>query len=118
MWPVNQAFYPKFTRRTHYTPDDATRFWTPLTAAVTLMTFRLVLPHHLDNAFDLVNLTSALVGIGAAGCWRPDRGSGGLHGPPSSLLRHLARAGLNPLYASAYPFAGNCECLAAGVEEI
>jgi polysaccharide transporter, PST family len=40
--------------------------WIPLTAMVTLITFQLVLPNQLDDAFNLVNLTSALVGIVAA----------------------------------------------------
>jgi PST family polysaccharide transporter len=40
--------------------------WIPLTALVTLITFQLLLPHKLDHHFNIVNLTSALIGIGVA----------------------------------------------------
>jgi polysaccharide transporter, PST family len=45
--------------------------WIPLTALVTLMTFQLLLPHQLDNQFNFVNITAALVGIAAAALLAP-----------------------------------------------
>jgi polysaccharide transporter, PST family len=40
--------------------------WIPLVALSTVIIFQLLLPNHLDNQFNFVNLTSGLVGIGAA----------------------------------------------------
>jgi polysaccharide transporter, PST family len=37
--------------------------WIPLIALSTVMIFQLLLPNHLDNKFNLVNLTAALLGI-------------------------------------------------------
>jgi PST family polysaccharide transporter len=78
--------------------------WIPLTAMVTLMTFQLLLPNQLDNAFNLVNLTSALVGIVAAVLLAPKFSAVGIAW--SAVIAQLytmlafcavlARAGLNP----------------------
>jgi PST family polysaccharide transporter len=78
--------------------------WIPLTAMVTLMTFQLLLPNQLDNAFNLVNLTSAAVGIVAAVLLAPKFGAVGIAwsaviAQSYTLLAFcavLARAGLNP----------------------
>jgi polysaccharide transporter, PST family len=40
--------------------------WIPLVALCTVITFQLLLPNQLDNQFNLVNFTTALVGIAAA----------------------------------------------------
>ena len=78
--------------------------WIPLTALVTLMTFQLLLPHQLDKQFNIVNFTSALVGIGAAVLLAPKFGAIGIAwsaviAQAYTLLAFcvvLARAGLNP----------------------
>jgi O-antigen/teichoic acid export membrane protein len=78
--------------------------WIPLTAMVTLMTFQLLLPNQLDNAFNLVNLTSAVVGIVAAVLLAPKFSAVGIAwsaviAQSYTLLAFcvvLARAGLNP----------------------
>ena len=78
--------------------------WIPLTALVTLMTFQLLLPNQLDNSFNFVNFTSALVGIGAAVLLAPKYSAVGIAW--SAVISQaytvlafcviLARAGLNP----------------------
>jgi PST family polysaccharide transporter len=40
--------------------------WIPLTGLSTVFTFQLLLPNQLDNQFNVVNFTAALVNIGAA----------------------------------------------------
>jgi PST family polysaccharide transporter len=52
--------------------------WIPLTALVTLITFQLLLPHQLDNQFNIVNFTSAVVGIGAAVLLAPKFSAAGI----------------------------------------
>jgi PST family polysaccharide transporter len=79
--------------------------WIPLTALVTLITFQLLLPHQLDNQFNIVNFTAALVGIGAAVLLAPKFNAVGIAW--SAVISQaytvlafcvvLARAGLNPL---------------------
>jgi polysaccharide transporter, PST family len=78
--------------------------WIPLTAMVTLMTFQLLLPNQLDKGFNLVNLTSAIVGIVAAVLLAPKFSAVGIAW--SAVIAQgytvlafcavLARAGLNP----------------------
>jgi polysaccharide transporter, PST family len=78
--------------------------WIPLTALATLITFQLLLPHQLDNQFNIVNFTSALVGIGVAVLLAPGFGAVGIAW--STVIAQaftvlafcvvLARAGLNP----------------------
>ena len=78
--------------------------WIPLTALVTLMTFQLLLPHQLDNQFNFVNLTSALVGIAAAVLLAPKFSAAGIAWSAVIAQAYtvlafcvvLARAGLNP----------------------
>jgi PST family polysaccharide transporter len=82
--------------------------WIPLTALVTLITFQLLLPHQLDNHFNMVNFTSALVGIGAAVLLAPRFSAVGIAW--SAVISQsytvlafcfvLARAGLNPFLRS------------------
>src|ERR1700733_3479142 len=40
--------------------------WIPLVALCTVISFQWLLPNHLDNQFNIVNSTAALVGIGSA----------------------------------------------------
>jgi polysaccharide transporter, PST family len=40
--------------------------WIPLIALSTVVIFQLLLPNHLDNRFNFVNFTAALVGIGVS----------------------------------------------------
>src|SRR3984885_14862373 len=40
--------------------------WIPLVSLCTLIIFQLLLPNQLDNQFNIVNFTAALVGIGSA----------------------------------------------------
>jgi polysaccharide transporter, PST family len=40
--------------------------WIPLVALCTVIIFQLLLPNQLDNQFNIVNFTAALVGIGSA----------------------------------------------------
>jgi PST family polysaccharide transporter len=78
--------------------------WIPLTALVTLITFQLLLPHQLDNHFNIVNLTSALVGIGAAVLLAPKFSAVGIAWSAVIAQAYtvlafcivLVRAGLNP----------------------
>jgi polysaccharide transporter, PST family len=78
--------------------------WIPLTALVTLITFQLLLPHQLDNQFNIVNLTAALVGIGAAVLLAPRFSAVGIAWSAVIAQAYtvlafcvvLARAGLNP----------------------
>ena len=52
--------------------------WIPLTALVTVITFQLLLPNQLDNQFNIVNFTAALVGIAAAVLLAPKSGAVGI----------------------------------------
>jgi PST family polysaccharide transporter len=78
--------------------------WIPLTGLVTLMTFQLLLPNKLDNDFNFVNVTSALVGIGAAIALAPKFSAVGMAWAAVIAQAYtvlaffviLARAGLNP----------------------
>jgi polysaccharide transporter, PST family len=78
--------------------------WIPLTALVTLITFQLLLPHQLDDPFNVVNFTSALVGIGAAVLLAPRFSAVGIAWSAVIAQAYtvlafcvvLARAGLNP----------------------
>ncbi len=78
--------------------------WIPLTALVTLMTFQLLLPHQLDNQFNFVNITSALVGIAAAVLLAPRFSAVGIAWSAVIAQAYtvlafcivLSRAGLNP----------------------
>jgi len=86
--------------------------WIPLTALVTLITFQLLLPNQLDNSFNFVNFTSALVGIGAAVLLAPKYSAMGIAW--SAVISQaytvlafcvvLARAGLNPWRAVGHTF--------------
>jgi hypothetical protein len=78
--------------------------WIPLTALVTLMTFQLLLPNKLDYEFNVVNITSALVGIGAAVALAPKFSAVSIAWAAViaqaytvvAFLVILVRAGLNP----------------------
>jgi polysaccharide transporter, PST family len=78
--------------------------WIPLTALVTLITFQLLLPQQLDNQFNIVNFTSAFVGIGAGVLLAPRFNAVGIAwaaviSQAYTVLAFcvvLARAGLNP----------------------
>jgi polysaccharide transporter, PST family len=78
--------------------------WIPLIALCTVITFQLLLPNQLDNQFNIVNFTTALVGIGAALLLAPRFSAIGIAW--SAVISQLytliafavvlARAGLNP----------------------
>ncbi len=78
--------------------------WIPLVALCTVITFQLLLPNQLDNQFNIVNFTAALVGIGAALLLAPRFGAIGIAW--SAVIAQiytlvafsviLWRAGLNP----------------------
>jgi PST family polysaccharide transporter len=78
--------------------------WIPLIALCTVITFQLLLPNQLDNQFNIVNFTTALVGIGAALLLAPRFSAIGIAWSAVisqlySLIAFgvvLARAGLNP----------------------
>jgi PST family polysaccharide transporter len=78
--------------------------WIPLTALVTLITLQLLLPQQLDNQFNIVNFTSAFVGIGSGVLLAPRFNAVGIAwaaviSQAYTLLAFcvvLARAGLNP----------------------
>jgi PST family polysaccharide transporter len=78
--------------------------WIPLVALDTVITFQLLLPHQLDNQFNLVNFTNAVVGIAAALLLAPRFSALGIAW--SAVISQLyslvafafilGRAGLNP----------------------
>jgi PST family polysaccharide transporter len=78
--------------------------WIPLVALCTVIIFQLLLPHHLDNQFNVVNVTTGLIGIGAALLLAPRLGAVGIAwaavgAQTYTLLAFsviLWRAGLNP----------------------
>ena len=78
--------------------------WIPLTGLCTVVTFQLILPSQLDNQFNIVNFTAALVNILAALLLGPRYGAIGIAwsaviGQIYTLLAFaviLWRAGLNP----------------------
>jgi polysaccharide transporter, PST family len=78
--------------------------WIPLVALDTVITFQLLLPNQLDNQFNLVNFTTALVGIAAALLLAPRFSAVGIAWSAVisqiySLVAFafiLGRAGLNP----------------------
>jgi polysaccharide transporter, PST family len=82
--------------------------WIPLTALCTVITFQLLLPNHLDNQFNLVNLSAGLVGIAAALLLAPRFSAIGIAWAAviSQLYTVIAffivleRAGLNPFARS------------------
>jgi polysaccharide transporter, PST family len=79
--------------------------WIPLIALSTVIIFQLLLPNHLDNQFNFVNVTAGLVGVGAALLLAHRLGAIGIAW--SAVVAQiytliafsivLARAGLNPL---------------------
>jgi hypothetical protein len=74
-----------------------------------LITFQLLLPHKLDNHFNIVNLTAALIGIGAAMLLAPGFNAAGIAWAAVIAQAYtvlafcviLARAGLNPFAGSS-----------------
>jgi polysaccharide transporter, PST family len=84
--------------------------WIPLTALCTVIIFQVLLPNHLDNPFNMVNLTAALIGILAALLLAPRLGAVGIAWSAvcAQLFTLIAfsvilwRAGLNP-FAQAVP---------------
>jgi polysaccharide transporter, PST family len=78
--------------------------WIPLVALTTVITFQLLLPNQLDNQFNVVNLTTALVGVAAAFALAPHWKAVGIAWATviSQFYALLAfcfivwRAGLNP----------------------
>jgi PST family polysaccharide transporter len=86
--------------------------WIPLTGLCTVITFQLILPSQLDNQFNIVNFTAALVNIFAALMLAPRSGAIGIAwsaviGQIYTLLAFavvLWRAGLNPFpLSTAHP---------------
>jgi polysaccharide transporter, PST family len=83
--------------------------WIPLIALTTVIIFQLLLPNHLDNQFNLVNVTAGLLGIGAALLLAPRLGAIGIAwaavGAQTYTLAAFSviiwRAGLNPFAAVA-----------------
>jgi O-antigen/teichoic acid export membrane protein len=86
--------------------------WIPLIALTTVIIFQLLLPNHLDNQFNVVNVTAGLLGIGAALLLAPRLGAIGIAWAAVSAQTYtlaalsfiLWRAGLNP-FAPAAPAA-------------
>jgi PST family polysaccharide transporter len=86
--------------------------WIPLIALTTVIIFQLLLPNHLDNQFNFVNVTAGLLGIGAALLLAPRFGAIGIAWAAVSAQTYtlaafaflLWRAGLNP-FAPAAPGA-------------
>jgi PST family polysaccharide transporter len=86
--------------------------WIPLIALTTVIIFQLLLPNHLDNQFNFVNVTAGLLGIGAALLLAPRIGAIGIAWAAVSAQTYtlaafsfiLWRAGLNP-FAPAAPAA-------------
>jgi PST family polysaccharide transporter len=82
--------------------------WIPLTGLCTVVTFQLILPSQLDNQFNIVNFTAALVSILAALLLGPRYGAIGIAwsaviGQIYTLLAFaviLWRTGLNPFLLS------------------
>jgi PST family polysaccharide transporter len=82
--------------------------WIPLTGLVTVITFQLLLPNQLDNQFNIVNFTSALVGIAAAVLLAPKFSAVGIAWSAVIAQAYtvvafsviLGRAGLNPFARS------------------
>jgi len=78
--------------------------WIPLIALTTVIIFQLLLPNHLDNQFNFVNVTAGLLGIGAALLLAPKLGAIGIAWAAVSAQAYtlaafsviLWRAGLNP----------------------
>ena len=78
--------------------------WIPLVALSTVMVFQLLLPNHLDNQFNVVNFTAALLGIAAALLLAPRLGAVGIAWSAVSAQTYalvafsiiVSRAGLNP----------------------
>jgi O-antigen/teichoic acid export membrane protein len=52
--------------------------WIPLIAVCTVIIFQLLLPNHLDNQFNLVNVTAGFIGIGVAFLLAPKFGAVGI----------------------------------------
>ena len=52
--------------------------WIPLVALCTVIIFQLLLPNHLDNQFNFVNVTAGFTGIGAALLLAPGFGAVGI----------------------------------------
>ena len=52
--------------------------WIPMIALSTVIIFQLLLPNHLDNQFNFVNLTAGVVGIAAALMLAPRFGAVGI----------------------------------------
>jgi polysaccharide transporter, PST family len=83
--------------------------WIPLIAVCTVIIFQLLLPNHLDNQFNLVNITAGLIGIGVALLLAPKFGAVGIAW--SAVVAQLCtliaftiilgRAGLNPFVPGA-----------------
>jgi PST family polysaccharide transporter len=86
--------------------------WVPLIALTTVIIFQLLLPNHLDNQFNFVNVTAGLLGIGAALLLAPRVGAIGIAWAAVSAQAYtlaafsviLWRAGLNP-FAPVAPAA-------------
>jgi polysaccharide transporter, PST family len=86
--------------------------WIPLIALTTVIIFQLLLPNHLDNQFNFVNVTAGLLGIGASLLLAPRFGAIGIAWAAVSAQTYtlaafafiLWRAGLNP-FAPAAPAA-------------
>jgi polysaccharide transporter, PST family len=86
--------------------------WIPLIALTTVIIFQLLLPNHLDNQFNFVNVTAGLLGIGAALLLAPRFGAIGIASAAVIAQTYtlaafsfiLWRAGLNP-FAPAAPAA-------------
>ena len=85
--------------------------WIPLCALTTVAIFQLLLPNHLDNQFNIVNFSAALLGIAAALLLAPRFGAMGIAWSAvisqlytlAAFAIVLARAGLNPFSSSASP---------------
>ncbi|HTZ57742.1 MAG TPA: oligosaccharide flippase family protein [Acidobacteriaceae bacterium] len=81
--------------------------WIPLVAISTVIIFQILLPNQLDNQFNIVNLTTALIGIAAAFALAPEWKAVGIAWATviSQLYTVVAfcyivwRAGLNPFSA-------------------
>jgi polysaccharide transporter, PST family len=86
--------------------------WIPLIALTTVIIFQLLLPNHLDNQFNFVNVTAGLLGIGAALLLAPRLGAIGIAWAAVGAQTYtlvafsviLWRAGLNP-FAPVAPAA-------------
>jgi PST family polysaccharide transporter len=83
--------------------------WIPLIALTTVIIFQLLLPNHLDNQFNFVNVTAGLFGVGAALLLAPRFGAIGIAwaavGAQTYTLAAFSvilwRAGLNPFAPGA-----------------